>query len=265
MNILVTGDDGIFAEGLWALVKELRKYFVVIVVAPDRKQNAVGTAATVDRPIRVQKVNFFVPKVETWSVEGTPGDCVFLAIHKLVKDEISLVVSGINEGPNRGIDIFSSGTVAAAIKAYLFGLPALAISQDLGKNSNLDTAARLATLLAKTIDSKLLPPTVCLNVNVPNLALHEIKGIRTARLAGGGIYSDSVEEDSGRHGDKDHGVKDRYWLVRKREKMVPGINTDIWAGQHGYISITPLDPFGNKRLASISGKLCCELFDGLKQ
>jgi len=263
MNILVTGDDGIFAKGLWALTKDLRKFFNVCVVAPDRKQNAVGTAATVDRPIRAQKVKLFIPKVETWIVEGTPGDCVFLAINKLSKDEISLVVSGINEGPNRGIDIFSSGTVAAAIKAHLFGLPAIAISQDLGKNSNLDTAARLATLLAKAIDSKLLTPNACLNVNVPNLPLHEIKGIKTMRLAGGGIYTDSVEEDRGIN-DKDHGIKDRYWLVRKRTNKAVGRNTDVWAGQHGYISITTLDPLGNKRLPRITGKLCSELFHGLR-
>ena len=155
-KILVTGDDGIFAKGLWALVDGLKSSFDVVVVAPDRKQNAVGISATVDRPFRAKKLNIMSTDIETWAVEGTPLDSVFLGINKLFKDEVFLVVSGVNEGPNQNGDIYNSGTVAAALIASMAGLPALAISQDIG-NIQLDTAAKLTTLLAKHIENKTWP------------------------------------------------------------------------------------------------------------
>ncbi|MBC7347781.1 MAG: 5'/3'-nucleotidase SurE, partial [Clostridia bacterium] len=161
MTILVTGDDGIFAEGLWTLVRELKRSFDVIVVAADRKQNAVGTATTVDRPIRAHKVKL-EPEVETWAVEGTPCDSIFLAVHKLAKGRIDLVLSGINEGSNQDGDVVNSGTVAAAFTAYLCGLPAVAISQDLGNNQYWGTAAKLGLLLAKYVNSGVLLPNICL-------------------------------------------------------------------------------------------------------
>jgi len=171
MKILVTNDDGIFAEGLWILVKELRSIARVVVVAPDREQSAIGTAVTLRQPLRVQKVRSMVPEIETYSVEGTPADSVILALGKLVKDKIDLVVSGINHGANLGDDVLISGTVGAALQGYLRGLPALAISVTLGDNLHLDNAAKLATVLAKKIESNALPTSILLNVNLPNLPL----------------------------------------------------------------------------------------------
>ena len=116
MKILVTNDDGIFAPGLWTLVKELRNIAQVVVVAPDRQQSAIGTAVTLHQPLRIQKIRPAVPEVETYSVEGTPADSVILALGKLAKNKVDTVISGINQGPNLGNDVLISGTVGAALQ-----------------------------------------------------------------------------------------------------------------------------------------------------
>jgi len=148
MKILVTNDDGIFASGLWTLVRELKSIAQVVVVAPDREQSATGTAVTLRQPLRVQRVAPMVTDIEAFSVEGTPCDSVILALGKLMKNSADLVISGINQGPNLGDDILISGTVGAALQGYLRGLPALAISVAGAEKAYLDNAAKLATLLA---------------------------------------------------------------------------------------------------------------------
>ena len=128
MKILVTNDDGVFAEGLWALVRELKSFARVVVVAPDREQSAIGTAITLIHPLRVQKVRSPVSEVEAYSVQGTPADSVILALEKMVVDKADLVISGINQGLNLGNDVLISGTVGAALQGYLRGFPAMAVS-----------------------------------------------------------------------------------------------------------------------------------------
>lgn len=123
MKILVTNDDGISSEGLWTLVKELKNIAQVIVTAPDREQSAIGTAVTLHQPLRVKRVRPMVPEVETYSIEGTPADSVILALSKLIKDRVDLVVSGINQGLNLGNDVPISGTVGSALQGYLHGFP----------------------------------------------------------------------------------------------------------------------------------------------
>jgi 5'-nucleotidase len=264
VKILVTGDDGLFAEGLWALVKELKSNFDVMVVVPDRKLNAVGTAVTADRPIRAKPVKLEMAEVETWAVEGTPSDCILLAIYKLAKDEIEMVVSGINEGPNQSSDIFASGTVAAALTACLCGVPAIAISQDLGETRHLDSAARLAALLVGNINSGVLPTDILLNVNVPNLPMEGIKGIKITRMAGSDIYEDSVEEGGGNY-DKDHGIPSHYSLARRRVKKATDKYSDVWAVQRGYVSITSLHTWTGRKSPHLPKHLCSDLFQEFKR
>lgn len=232
MKILVTNDDGIFAQGLWILVKELRSIAEVVVVAPDREQSAIGTAVTLHQPLRVQQVTAMVPQVEAYSVEGTPSDSIILALDKLVRDKIDLVVSGINQGANLGDDVFISGTVGAALQGYLRGLPALAISIDGIDNLCLDNAARLATLLARKIVSNSLPTNIFLNINVPSLPLSKIKGVEITRLASKS-HTDTVEEGH-------DGKRKYYWLVRQKVNKDADKKTDVWAMEQGNISITPL-------------------------
>ena len=169
MKILVTNDDGIFADGLIALVKELNNIAQVVVVAPDRELSAMGTTVSLHQPVRVRKATPVVAGVESYAVEGTPADCVILALGKLVKDRIDLVISGINRGANLGDDVLISGTVGAALQGSLHGLPALAISVALGDNLYFGDAAKFAALLARKIESGVIPADICLNVNLPNL------------------------------------------------------------------------------------------------
>ncbi len=258
MKILVTNDDGIFAQGLWILVKELRSIARVVVVAPDREQSAIGTAVTLRQPLRVQKVRSMVAGVETYSVEGTPADSVILALGKLVKNKIDLVVSGINYGTNLGDDVLISGTVGAALQGYLRGLPALAISAALGDNLHLDVAAKLATVLAKKIESNALPTNIFLNVNLPNLPLAKIRGAKITRLASES-HTDTIEE---RH----DGRRKYYWLIRQGISKDTDKKTDIWAIEQDNISITPLHTnLLNKPSPPIPDSLCSDLLQELRE
>lgn len=230
MKILVTNDDGIFAEGLWILVKELKSIAQVAVVAPDRERSAIGTAVTLRQPLRIREVEPMVPGVETYAVEGTPSDSVILALGKLIQGKIDLVVSGINNGHNLGEDAHISGTVGAALQGYLHGFHALAVS--VARGSDMDAAARVAALLAKRITSDSLPTNIFLNVNLPNLPLAKIGGAQITRLARES-HINTVEE-------RDESGSKCYWLIRQETNKTKDEKTDIWAIEQGNISITPL-------------------------
>jgi len=258
MRILITNDDGIFAPGLWTLAKELKNIAQVVVVAPDREQSAIGTAVTLRQPLRAQRVSPIVPEVETYSVAGTPADSVILALGKLVKNKVDLVISGINQGPNLGDDVLISGTVGAALQGYLCGFPALAISVAAVDSLHLDDAARLAVLLARKIDSNSLPTDILLNVNLPDLPLAKIKGIKITRLASGG-YTNTIEEGF-------DGKREYYWVVRQKVNTDTDRKTDVWAIDQGNISITSLHThLLNKSSPSISDSLCSDLLQELQK
>ena len=258
MEILITNDDGIFAPGLWRLARELKQIARVVVVAPDREQSGSGTAVSLRQPLRVQKVRPLVPEIETHSVEGTPTDSVILALGKLLKNKIDLVVSGINSGPNLGDDVLISGTVGAALMGYRHGFPALAISIASLDSHYLDNAARLATLLAKKIADSSLPSNIFLNVNLPSLPLEKIKGIKITRLASKS-HIDTVEEGH-------DGRKAYYWLVRQKINKNVDKNTDIWAIEQGNISITLLhSELLNQPSPLIPDSLCSDLLQELQE
>ncbi len=258
MKILVTNDDGIFAPGLWILVKELKNIARVVVVAPDREQSGTGTAVTLHQPLRAQRVNSLVPGVEAYLVEGTPADSVILALGKLVKNKVDLVISGVNQGPNLGEDVLISGTVSAARQGYLQGFPTLAISVVASDSPYLDNAAKLAALLAKKIGSNALPANIFLNVNLPNLPLAKINGVKITRLASGG-HAEAIEEGH-------DGIRKYYWLVRKRINKDWDETTDMWAIEHGNISITSLQAnLSNKSSPPVTDSFCSNLFQELRQ
>ena len=232
MKILVTNDDGIFADGLWTLVKELRNIAQIVVVAPDRELSAIGTAVSLRQPVRARKVMPMVAEVETYAVEGTPADSVILALGKLVKDRINLVISGINRGANLGDDVLISGTVGAALQGCLHGLPAFAISVALGDNLYFGDAAKFAALLVRKINSGALPANICLNVNLPNLPREKIKGVKITYPASNS-HTDTVEE-------RYDGKRQYYWFVRQRINKPVDEKTDTWAVEQGNISISSL-------------------------
>jgi len=258
MKILVTNDDGIFAPGLWTLVKELTSIAQVVVVAPDREQSATGTAVTLRQPLRVHRVTPTMPDVETYAVEGTPADSVILALSKLIENRVDMVISGINQGPNLGDDVLISGTAGAALQGYLRGLPALAISVASADSLYLDNAAKLALLLTKRIHSKALPTDIFLNINLPDLPVTKIKGLKLTQLAHKS-HIDTVEEGHDGRGEY-------YWLVRQELGTDVDENTDIWAIEQGNISITALHTnLSNKPSLPITDRLCSKLFQELQK
>lgn len=252
MRILVTNDDGIFADGLIALVRELKNIADIVVAAPDRELSAMGTTVSLHQPVRAREATPVVDGVESYAIEGTPADCVILALGKLAKDRIELVISGINRGANLGDDVLISGTVGAALQASLHGLPALAISASLGDNLHFDDAARFAALLARRIESGIVPTDICLNVNLPNLPQGKIKGVRLtypARYS----HSDGIEE-------RYNNGRQYYWFVRQRINSSSDEKTDTWAIANGNISISPLLTSQAIKPPSLPDSLCSELF-----
>ena len=239
MKILVSNDDGVYAEGIWTLARQLSKIAEVTIVAPDREQSAVGTAVSLRRPLRVQKISPLISGIEAYSVEGTPSDSVIVALGKIIPGKVDLVISGINQGSNLGEDVLISGTVGAALAAYLRGFPAIAISSGLWNERQLEDTARLAVLLVRRIATVNLPHGLFLNVNMPELPLAEAKGVKITHLARKS-HVNSVEEG--------HDGKLAYFtLVRAAVNEQEDKRTDIWATKHSNISVTPLHLFLNDR------------------
>ncbi len=258
MSILVTNDDGIFAPGLGILARGLKSVGRVVVVAPDREQSATGTAITLRQPLRVQRVIPGVSDVDTYAVEGTPSDSVILALDKLTKNRVDMVISGINQGPNLGDDVLLSGTVGAALQGYLRGLPALAISIANVDGHYLDNAAKLAALLAGKILAGTLPVDIFLNINLPDLPLNEIKGLKLTQPAHK-THIDAVEEGH-------DGRREYYWLVHQKLGTNIDKDTDMGALEQGNISITALHTtLFQKPTLGITNSLCSGLFRELQR
>ena len=256
MRILVTNDDGIKAEGLWALVRELRKIAQVTVVAPDGERSAIGTAVTLFEPLHVEEVDSPVAGVTSYAIDGSPSDCVILALGNLIKESVDIVVSGINPNLNLGEDVYISGTVGAAMQGYFRGLPALAVSAPPGSQVGLSVGARVAaTLVKKMVDNH--PARIFLNMNVPDLPLKEIRGVKITRLARAS-HINSVEEDNNES-------RKQYRLVRERIATADSDGTDIEAIAQGNISITPLyTSLLDKPPQHLMKKIHADLLDSLK-
>lgn len=226
--ILVTNDDGIQSDGIKILYEVLKKKYKVVVVAPDRERSAVSRALTLYRPLRVEKIN-----CDFYSVDGTPTDCVNLAVNSLFKGKIRMVVSGINKGPNMAEDITYSGTVSAAMEGLLLGIPSIAISCAGRSNFMFETSAKIAIKIVGIVLKKGLPQDTLLNINVPNISYKEIKGVKVTRM-GKKKYSDTVIEKLDPRGRK------YYWLAGEEIGYEPLENTDLEAVANNYVSITPI-------------------------
>jgi 5'-nucleotidase len=254
LRILVTNDDGFLARGLWVLAKALSEVGEVVIVAPDREQSAVGSSVTLHHPLRAKEIRSPLEEVKSYLVEGTPADCVILALGHLLDEGIDIIFSGINEGSNLGDDVLLSGTVGAALQGYLKGIPSVALSVGALTDVHVDAAARLAVVLAPLIAG--LPAEAFLNINLPNLPLDQIKGIEVTRL-GRRAYSDEIVPGH-------DGKREYYWVVRGKAEWQPDEGTDIWAFTNDRISITPLnnDLTSQKALSDIQD-LPQTLLDGL--
>lgn len=228
MRILVSNDDGVLAPGIKALASELATIAAIDVVAPDRNRSGASNSLTLTRPLRVKQL-----ENGHHSVEGTPTDCVHLALTGFLDSLPDMVISGINEGGNLGDDTLYSGTVAAAMEGRYLGLPAIAISM-LG-DSILDykTAAVIAKQLVMKLNVTRLPSQTILNVNVPNLPLNEIKGFQITRLGTRHAAEPVIKEYDPRG-------QPIYWIGPPGPEADSGIGTDFYAVSTGYVSITPL-------------------------
>ena len=227
MRILISNDDGYLAPGIVALANALAPIAEIVVVAPDGNRSGSSNSLTLDRPLSVQRAdNGF------YFVNGTPSDCVHVALTSLLSFTPDLVVSGINQGQNMGDDTLYSGTVAAATEGFLFGIPAIAFSQVDRDWAHLDAAAQIArTIVERKFDTMQKP--YLLNVNIPNLPLAQLRGLAATRL-GKRHQSEPVFKATDPHG------REIYWIGPPGGQKDASEGTDFHATSQGFISITPL-------------------------
>ncbi len=236
-TILITNDDGIYAEGIQMLCQALfppaeSLRYEMLVVAPNHEQSAVGHAITMHRPLRAEKVRFLHnPELEGWSVNGTPSDCVKLAVEAILTAKPRLVISGINHGSNLGTDVLYSGTVSAAVEGVILGIPALAVS--LTEGDDFSYAVDFIRRLLPHVLQTRLPAGTLLNINIPAGGTHRIKGVK-ATVLGRRRYRNAFEQRTDPRG------RVYYWLAGELVEEKGGEGTDVQAVMDGYISITPV-------------------------
>lgn len=227
-TLLLTNDDGIHAPGLAALAESMAPLGEVWVYAPDREQSAVGHGVSLARPLRVTE------RRERWfAVDGTPTDCVMLAVRDLLGVRPDAVVSGINAGPNLGDDVTYSGTVAGAYEGMLLGVPSVAVSCASYTPTHFAAAGEAAVKVVSQVLAHGLPDATMLNVNVPDIPAAECKGMRVVRL-GRRHYEDEIVRRVDPRG------KPYYWIGGTAPSMEAPEDTDLHAVAEGYVSITPL-------------------------
>jgi 5'-nucleotidase len=226
--ILLTNDDGIQAEGLTRLRRAMASLGKVVVVAPERQQSGASHALTLSNPLRSREV-----EKDVIAVDGTPTDCVLLAMKGLINEHPSLLVSGMNHGPNLGDDVTYSGTVAAAFEGTLLGLPSIAISVCSWEACLFDAAEHFATTIARNVLDHGLPEGTLLNVNVPSILPDAIKGVKVTKL-GKRVYRDAVVKKTDPRG------RAYYWIGGQPPIWCRGEETDFEAVEEGMISVTPL-------------------------
>ncbi len=245
MKILISNDDGYRSEGITALAAELADHAEIRVVAPERNRSGASNSLTLENPLRVHKVD-----TEKYYVNGTPSDCVHLALTGLFTDNPDMVISGINHGANLGDDTIYSGTVAAAVEGRFLGRPAIAVSLAGRNPTHFDTAARVVSQLLKRLETDPLPADTILNVNVPDIAYAELAGIRATRL-GFRHRAEPVQRTS------DPAGRAIYWIGPPGSGQDAGPGTDFHAVESGCVSVTPLtiDLTQHARLASLANWL----------
>lgn len=225
-TILVTNDDGIHSQGLEALRQAVAPLGRTIVVAPDRDNSAVSHSLTMSRPLQVKTIS-----EDSYTVDGTPTDCVILALGKILTHKPDLLVSGINAGPNIGDDISYSGTVSAAMEGTMYSIPSMAVSLAGEPPYDYAVAAELAKKMAAKILDSMLPHNTLINMNVP--AGKKYKGIRITRQ-GRRLWENAIQET------EDPWNRKRYWIGGGTPVKDLGDDTDVRAIQEGFVSVTPI-------------------------
>ena len=227
MKILVSNDDGYQAAGIKSLINELKKISDVIVVAPDRNRSGSSSSLTLDKAVKVSKLNN-----NFYYINGTPTDCVHIALTGLIDFIPDFVVSGINHGPNMGDDTIYSGTVAAAMEGYLLNIPSFAISMGNDNPKNFNTAAKVTVDLINLYNKKKLSPTL-LNINIPDLPYNDLKGMEITRLGKRHAAEPAIKGE-----EKDGETFFHIGAAGKPNDSGPG--TDFNSVKNNMVSITPI-------------------------
>jgi len=226
MRILISNDDGYQAKGIKQLTKSLSEIAEVIVVAPSENKSAASSSLTLGRPLKPIQIDKNI-----YAIDATPSDCVHLALCGFIKESIDLVVTGINFGANLGDDTIYSGTVAGAIEGRFLGLPSIAVSLASWECNHFETAGEIAKILVAKIDKSELPYNTIINVNVPDIPLSKIKGIKSTRLGSRHKSKPSI---------KDQDDKSLYWIGENGKESDNSEGTDFHAISNNFVSVTPL-------------------------
>lgn len=257
MKILISNDDGIAANGIRMLTKELSKDHDVYVIAPDRERSAAGHSLTLHTPLRVEELEAISGAKRTWVTTGTPGDCVKIGINAILskEEQPDIVISGINHGPNLGSDILYSGTVSCAMEGAMMGIPSIAVSLASMQSDyeDFEFTGRFVNSLLKKIEGFPFPPKSILNVNVPSLDEDDIAGVAITEL-GSRMFTNTYEKRVDPRG------KVYYWMAGELTNEPSDANTDIAAVRNNKISITPVTYEMTKEdyIASLDKILCSD-------
>lgn len=232
--ILVTNDDGITAPGIQSLVKAVKDLGDVVIVAPDKPQSGMGHAITIGVPLRLDKMKDFFDGAEAWQTNGTPVDCVKLAVDKILHRKPDICLSGINHGANHSINVIYSGTMSAAMEASIESIPSIGFSLlDYSIEADFTAAEFYVHKIVESVMKKDLDKHFLLNVNIPEGPLEVMNGIKVCRQAYA-KYDEDFDERLDPHGRK------YFWLTGEFKNFDPGEDTDVWALEHNYISVVPV-------------------------
>ncbi|MFI5154013.1 MAG: 5'/3'-nucleotidase SurE [Chitinophagales bacterium] len=231
--ILITNDDGVSAPGIRNLVESVKDLGKIVVVAPDKPQSGMGHAITIGVPLRLHPIHIY-EGVEAWQCSGTPVDCVKLAVDKILRRKPDLCLSGINHGSNHSINVIYSGTMSAAVEAAIESIPSVGLSlMDYSVEANFDGARRYARIIVKNLLRNHLDKHLVLNVNIPAVPDELIAGMKICRQAYAKYEEDFLER-------MDPSGKKYYWLTGKFVNFDKGKDTDVWALEHNFVSVVPV-------------------------
>jgi 5'-nucleotidase len=232
--ILVTNDDGINAPGIRNLVEAVKDLGKVVVVAPDKPQSGMGHAITIGNPLRLHPMHHLFDGVEAWQCSGTPVDCVKLAVDKVLRRKPDLCLSGINHGANHSINVIYSGTMSAAVEAAIESIPSIGFSLlDYSVEADFGPARKYVRTIVELVLAHPLDKHLILNVNFPAVPGNLIKGMKICRQAYAKYEEDFIER-------YDPNSRKYYWLTGKFVNFDRGRDTDVWALEHNYVSVVPV-------------------------
>ncbi|HXB92835.1 MAG TPA: 5'/3'-nucleotidase SurE [Puia sp.] len=232
--ILVTNDDGISAPGIRNLVEAVKDMGKVVVVAPDKPQSGMGHAITIGNPLRLHPMHHLFEGVEAWQCSGTPVDCVKLAVDKVLRRKPDICLSGINHGANHSINVIYSGTMSAAVEAAIESIPSVGFSLlDYSVEADFGPARKYIRTIVEHVLKNKMDKHLILNVNFPAVPAGLIKGIKVCRQAYAKYEEDFIERN-------DPNSRKYYWLTGKFVNFDKGRDTDVWALEHNYVSVVPV-------------------------